>query len=201
MFCEKCGTQLADTASFCNKCGNSVNEPTVQNVLVGEQPDTEVLLKVRPKFKLSYFLCSPLFNFKFVYLVMMAMLAMVYICQIYSSIVTPVTGLICIVGILIFLLIIISFKMLFKMAQIKNMKYDFYRTKVEYTDSFLDKLEREVKYKNIKEVVLIRRAIDRIWGYGTIRLYTSADGGRGIIIPCVENSERVYKEIKELLEK
>ena len=32
MFCEKCGAQLPDTASFCNKCGNTLrkNVNTVQ---------------------------------------------------------------------------------------------------------------------------------------------------------------------------
>lgn len=30
MFCDKCGTQLADTASFCNKCGNAVKRRVVQ---------------------------------------------------------------------------------------------------------------------------------------------------------------------------
>lgn len=30
MFCDKCGAQLADTASFCNKCGNTVRKRVVQ---------------------------------------------------------------------------------------------------------------------------------------------------------------------------
>ncbi len=30
MFCDKCGIQLADTASFCNKCGNAIKKKVVQ---------------------------------------------------------------------------------------------------------------------------------------------------------------------------
>lgn len=30
MFCDKCGAQLADTASFCNKCGNTVKKRVLQ---------------------------------------------------------------------------------------------------------------------------------------------------------------------------
>ena len=30
MFCDKCGTQLVDTASFCNKCGNAVKKRVLQ---------------------------------------------------------------------------------------------------------------------------------------------------------------------------
>ena len=83
------------------------------------------------------------------------------------------------------------------------MNYEFYRTKIEYSDSFLNKAEKEVKYKHIRETVLSRRIVDRIFGFGSIILFTNAESGfgNGIVIPYVENSEAVYKEIKELLER
>lgn len=31
MFCNNCGTQLPDTASFCSKCGNAINRVYVQS--------------------------------------------------------------------------------------------------------------------------------------------------------------------------
>ena len=48
MFCERCGTQLLDTAEFCTNCGNEFYnnyEKTKNN---------EILLEVRPTFKFIY---------------------------------------------------------------------------------------------------------------------------------------------------
>ena len=81
-------------------------------------------------------------------------------------------------------------------------EYDFYKTKVVYSDSFLNKVEKEVKYKYIRECVLTRTVSDRIFGFGRIVLYTNAESGyyNGIVIPCLEDSEILYQQIKELLD-
>ena len=56
MFCEKCGAQLPDTASFCNKCGNTLrkNVNTVQtpvrkvsNITINQKKSPPLALKNR----------------------------------------------------------------------------------------------------------------------------------------------------------
>lgn len=43
MFCDKCGTQLADTARFCNKCGNEIKKKVVQKRANYTLPKTNVI--------------------------------------------------------------------------------------------------------------------------------------------------------------
>jgi len=79
--------------------------------------------------------------------------------------------------------------------------YDFYKTKVIFQDSFLNKSEKEVKYKYIREVGMRQSFFQRFFGLGNIILYTNAETGyaNGIMINNVENAEQVYKNIKELI--
>lgn len=194
MFCQKCGAQLEDTAKFCDKCGNAVNGAVAQNVVKEKIPDTEVLLQVKPKFKFLYFSFSMIVTCISI-IVLLATMGLLM--EEFGMMLLTALG-ICVPIVLISLISIF-----FKKAQLKNMNYEFYRTKIEYSDSFLNKAEKEVKYKHIRETVLSRRIVDRIFGFGSIILFTNAESGfgNGIVIPYVENSEAVYKEIKELLER
>lgn len=192
MFCQKCGAQLEDTAKFCDKCGNAVNGVVAPNVAKEKLPDTEVLLRVKPTFKFLYYTLGSIISCGviFLFFLMLALIAG----EIYLSLIS--------LPFCLLIMIITLIQAFFKKAQLRNMNYEFYRTKIEYSDSFLNKAEKEVKYKHIRETVLSRRIFDRIFGLGAVILYTNAESGfgNGIVIPCLENSEAVYKEIKELLE-
>ncbi len=192
MFCSKCGNLLEDTAKFCDKCGTPTGSaPASGSVVAEKKPDTEVLLHIKPKYKMIYFWWS-------------AFLAMAFILIIAILIAVFTSDFTCVWGGLTWCAIIAVCKaisLLFKKRQIKCMEYDFYRTKVCYKDSFLNKAEKEVKYKHIREVILTRSISDRIFGFGKIMLYTNAETyGNGILIPFLDDSESVYKKVKELLD-
>lgn len=46
MFCDKCGTQLADTASFCSKCGNTIKKKE-NTIPKAETPSQAAVPKVK----------------------------------------------------------------------------------------------------------------------------------------------------------
>lgn len=194
MFCSRCGSVLEDTARFCDKCGNPTGAGEVNNYIVKEKKvDNEVRFVVKPKFKALYFMIGAIIG---------AIVSSFFIVLPFG--IMGEAGMALIIA-LVFSVIILgssAISMLFKKMQIKNMEYSFYSTKIVYTDSFLNQTEKEVKYKYIRECVLTRTITDRIFGFGRIVLYTNAESGygNGIVIPFLENSSEVYKQIKELLD-
>ena len=193
MFCSKCGNLLEDTARFCDKCGTAtmINAHNMSNTRT-KMVDDEVLLSVKPTYKSIYFMWGT-------YLIV----ACIMIFTIIVDMIVSEWRLMIFGFIMSILIIAVKYVFLiFKKKQLNYMRYDFYKTKVEYSDSFLNKAEKEVKYKHIRECVLSRTVSDRIFGFGRIILYTNAETGfgNGIMIPFLENSEEIYKQIKELID-
>lgn len=189
MFCAKCGNELEDNAKFCDKCGAATG---VNNYTATKIVDNEIQLTVKPKYKSIYFMWGTYVGIA----IIMVFLSIISIAM--KSWEFVISGII----LSIIILIIKFIALIFRKKQLQCMKYDFYKTKVEYTDSFLNKTEKEVKYKYIRECVLRRTISDRIFGFGRIVLYTNAESGysNGILIPFIENSEDIYKQIKNMLD-
>lgn len=189
MFCEKCGKQLSDTASFCDNCGASVN--TTKNTAKNIQ-DTDILLRVKPNFKFSYMILPSYICWGVIILILGLML----------GIGSMEAGLSIIILGFIILSLILGIKAIIKKKQYNNYYYDFYKTKVIFRDSFLNLSEKEVKYKYIREITMNQTFIQRFFNLGNIILFTNAETGfgNGIFIINVENSQEVYKKIKTLIE-
>ena len=111
--------------------------------------------------------------------------------------------------------IYIIIKMIFEKIQYDHYEYNFYNTKVEYIDGFLNKEEKELKYKYVREVTMNQNIIERLFKLGTIRIFTNASSGynsayggnnsmrnrNGIYIHCVTNVKEKYETIKEIIDK
>ena len=193
MFCSKCGNALEDSAKFCDKCGQQTgNGDTSTNVTPTKVIDDVIQLSLKPKYKSLYFLWGTYVTMAFVLILCIILSAST---EFFSY--TMIGG-------LIFCLILFINRLIaliFRKKQLECMRYDFYKTKINYSDSFLNKREKEVKYKYFRECSISRRISDRIFGFGSIILHTSAEGfSNGIIIPYLEDSENVYKQIKQLLD-
>ena len=61
MFCEKCGTKLPDDAVFCANCGNKIGGG--ENKPKEKIDDKEVILNVKPTYKVGYMILPYLFTF------------------------------------------------------------------------------------------------------------------------------------------
>lgn len=196
MFCINCGTKLANDAAFCTNCGTAVagnvkNETKKEKVKI---VDDTVMLNVKPTFKFLYiFLPYIISNFS----ILLPLILVVAFVEVGSSMLVGMFMAFCIIYTLYILI-----KLIFVNKQYKSYNYDFYKTKVIYKDSFINISEKEVKYKNIREVYLRRGLFQRMFNLGTIVLYTNAETGfaNGIFIKDVENSEQIYKEIKQLID-
>ena len=191
MFCERCGTQLPDTAEFCTNCGTSIagggRKATLEKI-----PDTQIQLRVQPTFKFGYMVLPSVIVFGIFILFFSLMMGMIS---------AGVGFGVFLVSTLI-MVIIIGIKTTINKKQYDSYCYDFYKTKVIYKDSFLNLSEKEVKYKYIREVTMRQTFIQRFFNIGNIVLFTNAETGfaNGIFIMNVENVQDVYKEIKSVID-
>ena len=192
MFCQKCGTQLPEDAMFCTNCGVNVQENTkVEEKII----DNEVQFNVKPTFKIGYIIISEFAIWVFFIFLLVPMIMLLLMME-------SIEGLEAIIlGILVCILLYCGWLILRK-KQYENYSYDFYKTKVIYKDGFINKSEKEVKYKHIREVSKRESFIQRFFGLGTITLHTNAETGylNGIHIINVENVDEVYKKINEIIE-
>lgn len=86
-------------------------------------------------------------------------------------------------------------------------EYTFYRTKLDYYEGFFTTEEKSIDYKHITEVNLVRGIVQKKHGLGTIVLSTPATGAvqgtarSGIRIQDIPDAERVYRRVKELIDR
>jgi len=194
MFCEKCGTKLPSDSAFCINCGTSINPPSnSQEKII----DNEVILNVKPTFKLGYIMLSEL---SFIALLLVIFFAPVIAITLLTSNSYSIFG--PLLGFFVFIIAICIVWTAFRKAQYDNYSYDFYKTKVTYKDGFLNKSEKEVKYKHIREISKRESIFQRLFGLGSIILYTNAETGygNGIYILNVTDVDNIYKQIKEIID-
>lgn len=204
MFCKNCGTEMNDTARFCPKCGYDRmgdGTPTKREIV----EDNRIRFQLKPEFNLPY---------KIVTVLGRALLYMFIICFWFTSLwelwaIYPVTFLITI-GIMLLYIVI---KLILDKKQYDDLEYNFYATKVEYKDGFINKEEKELKYKYVREVSMHQNVLERMFDIGTIRIFTNASSGytnsgshssmrgrNGIYIHCVEDVQQQYQTVKQIID-
>ena len=208
MFCKKCGAEINGDALFCPKCGCEVGISETEKKEVVE--DNEVKYQLKPRFILGYKLITS-FGRGLLYLFIFAIyfFSEVENTDNIGDVISIFAG--ALIGIMVICVLI---KLIFEKIQYNHYEYNFYNTKVEYIDGFLNKEEKELKYKYIREVTMSQNIIERLFGIGKIKIFTNASSGgyggaygnsmrnrNGIQIHCVENIQNQYKKVKELIDK
>lgn len=209
MFCEKCGNQLPDMANFCPKCGNEFVNLNQNNSI----DNNEVLLEVRPTFKFSYVVLPKLLDeLKIIIILIILIIFILNSMKIINNIPLYNTGtgsditffvpfiLIWIIIPLIRFIWVISKLFLYK-KQYENYVYVFYNDRVIFKDSFLNKSEKELKYKYIREITKKQTFIQKYFNIGNIELFSNAENIflNGISMINIENVDDVYKKVKEIV--
>lgn len=208
MFCKKCGTEMSEDARFCPKCGFDTQGENAEKKVI---EDKEVEYQVKPTFKVVYKL---LVNFSrailYAFIICIGFLDALDEESIFNIEGTGSKALlITIIAIIAYTII----KMIFEKIQYNYYEYNFYKTKVEYKDGFLNKEEKELKYKYVREVTMTQNIIERLFKIGTIRIFTNASNGynggtdrnngmgNGIYIHCVTDVKEKYEKIKNIIDK
>ena len=201
MFCEKCGTQLPDDAQFCSKCGHKLSENT-QNA----NNTNEVLLEVKPTFKFIYMIFPHLKAPLIIFFVMI--IGYIYAFARFSVLFEEPFSLkflpIIIGGlsIPIILTIIAIIKGLIDKKQYEKCTYIFYEDRIVFKDNFMNVMEREIKYQNIREIAKRQSFMQRLFKIGNIVLFSNAETGfaSGILLFNISNVDEVYIKIKEIMQ-
>ena len=176
--------------------------------------DNDIKLEIKPKFNLLYEFWMPTGKKikKTLIVIILMIIAMIvlkldlvskYLNSNTYELLSP-NGLICnILLIAIFItFVILTILIVFQILQYNGLKYVFYKTKMEYFDSFLNQQRKTLKYENIREVELRRTIIDRIFNFGIIILYTNAEKNtktNGVIMYAIKNAKQVYHEIEVIM--
>lgn len=204
MFCKNCGSEINESSRFCPKCGyDRLGEMQQKKVILD---DNKIKYQIMPEFNWTYQTLKALGN---------ALLYVFIICFLITSLyklwfIIPSSFLLTI-GIII---VYITVKLIFGKMQYNDLEYNFYATKIEYKDGFINKEEKELKYKFVREVTMHQNILERMCNIGTIRIYTNASSGgygysskhnsmrgrNGIFIHCVEDVQTEYQRVKQIID-
>ena len=204
MFCKNCGAEMGESSRFCPRCGNDRMGGIQQKREIVE--DNHIRYQVKPEFNLPYQILTTLWK---------AIIYVFFICFIFTNLyklwfIYPTTLLIT-MGIVI---VYIAIKLIFGKMQYDDLEYNFYATKIEYKDGFINKEEKELKYKFVREVTMNQNILERLCDIGTIRIFTNASSGgygysnkhnnmrgrNGIYIHCVRDVQSQYQLIKQIID-
>ena len=189
MFCPKCGTSLHQEASFCSKCGANVNKENIVNL--NKENVEDLLFEIRPNFNLYYIL------FPYIILYFVFFLA----CMIFYGSINIYAGFLISLVVLIVFLFVFVIKLIMTKKHYMHCCYKIYNDKIIYKDRFLNYVDKEIKYVNIREIFMKQSYLQRFFNIGNIVLYTSADGEyvNGIVITDVKDVMNVYNNLKEII--
>ena len=207
MFCGNCGKEVSDGAAFCPSCGNTIGGGVA--VAATREPinDNEVKYQLKPDFNIPYKLVSH-FGKGFLTVILISYCIGLNIIGLWLAL--PISFLIT----LVIIAVCIGIELIFEKLQYRKLEYNFYARKVEYVDGFLNKEQKELKYKFIREVTMRQSIIERMFNLGTIRVFTNASSGgygygsrhgnmngvNGIQIHCVKDVREQYQIIKKILD-
>lgn len=184
MYCQRCGAPIQENARFCTNCGTNT-----RNIV---EKDTEIQFQVKPTYKIIYMLLPSFIIYSIPILILGGIV--ISLGDIYG-IVIDIFG-------FIILLVYFGIKAVIQKKQYDNYTFNFYKTKVVYKDSFFNIYEKEIKYQYIREVVMQQTFEQSLFHIGNITLYTTAETGTDdiIYIKNIENTDEIYKQIKEIVE-
>lgn len=202
MYCRNCGREMQNDSSFCPGCGTAVADPLGPTIRESNIP----VLALKPVFVPWAVMLSilPLHIFMTIWgggffggFSMFAVQAL--------GIDLPPGSTFAFFGALFFLAIPVITYTAQKKTYAKT-EYRFYQTKLDYYEGFFTTEEKTIDYKTITEVNLVKGIVQKKYGLGTVILSTPATGfarGRsrsGIRIQDIPNADRVYQQVKDLVQ-
>lgn len=103
------------------------------------------------------------------------------------------------IGMIVLFLSQILGTILLSVGELKNTEYRIYPNHVESQDSFINRQNQSLKYKDVTDIQVKRPLLQRLFGCGTIMLSTAGKGGSGLKLYYVENPDFVYEELSDIV--
>jgi len=202
MFCENCGSKLAENAFFCSHCGAKVSDKLSG---MNNNDNNDILLEVKPTFKFVYIALPRLFK-ELVFIIPFVILIILAVNSINTTIINSVVKqiinfmIVILIGIPIIRMLYVILRLAIDKRQYDKITYLFYNDKVVFRDDFLNTAEKELKYKHIKEIIKKQTFIQRIFNIGNVVMYSNAESGfsSGIALINIENVNDIYAKIREI---
>ena len=211
MFCEKCGTKLPEFAKFCPKCGTKICNFNLNDNQINKNSN-EILLEVIPASKFIDIVLPKIWSY-LVYIAFLILVSILIINVIKQKSEATTTEIIetlymilkpvvlVFVGVPLIKVFLVMSKFFFDKKQYENYVYIFYKDRVIFKSNFFTASEKELKYKNIKEIGKKQKYIEKKLNIGSIYLYSNAESGQsnGMTMINIKNIDEIYKKVKEIV--
>jgi membrane protein YdbS with pleckstrin-like domain len=226
MYCSKCGTDNADDAVYCKKCGGLMEVEDETRVAIrkdeGGRMKDEVDLPPRPRTTPSIeamatppqtrrganspdqegeledkiFSITP--TVKFVMLGYVAAIVAAFVLVALVSIFLPVVGSVPAVIVGIALLLIPAFYHLRK----KLVRYTLTDTTIEIDRGLISRTTQNIPLRRVQDVTVTASVFQRLLGYGDIQIDNASETGGKVILDDIDSpkkySELILKQMRQL---
>lgn len=204
MYCSKCGTDNADDAVYCKKCGGLIDAEDETRVAVRKDED---FLPPRPRSVATppsqggepdekIFSITP--TVKFVMVGYLAAIVAAFLLVALVSIFLPVVGSIPAVIVGIALLLIPAFYHLRK----KLVRYTLTDTMIEIDRGLISRTTQNIPLRRVQDVTVTASVLQRMLGYGDIQIDNASETGGKVILDDIDSpkkySELILKQMRQL---
>jgi membrane protein YdbS with pleckstrin-like domain len=207
MYCSKCGTDYADDAVYCKKCGGLIEaedetrvSPKLRNADFGLRNVSPVeSLRDRDADALQHekiFSITP--TVKFVMVGYVATIVAAFLLVALVSIFLPVVGSVPAVIVGIALLLVPAFYHLRK----KLVRYTLTDTTIEVDRGLISRTTQNIPLRRVQDVTVTASVLQRVLGYGDIEIDNASETGGKVILDDIDSpkkySELILKQMRQL---
>lgn len=197
MYCNKCGTENADDAVFCEKCGKKFESRGEEETLVAQRSDSpaaeddeEIIFSIRPTLM---FVISG-----YVLAVIGGVLLAVLLAFLGAFLSYPLLSGGAVVLLCLSLLLIPAY---YHVRQ-KMVKYTLTDSKIEIDEGLLNKTTRNVPLRIIQDVTVSANAFQRVLGVGDIEVENANENDSLIVLRNInspkEQAQNILRQMRLL---
>lgn len=197
MYCNKCGTENADDAVFCQKCGMRFGTQAEEETLVAQrsevpaaEDDEETIFSIRPTllFVGSGYVLAVIGG-----LLLAVMLAFLGVFLTYPLLSGGAVVLLC-----LSLLLIPAY---YHVRQ-KMVRYTLTDSKIEIDEGLLNKTTRNVPLRIIQDVTVSASAFQRMLGFGNVEIENANENDSLIVLKNInspkQHAEQILRQMRLL---
>lgn len=188
MYCNKCGTENADDAVYCKKCGAAVEgedetQIRIRNADLGMRnaSSSEVAKNARdPDVAARIFAINPTLKFValgYVFAVVAAFALVVLLTAF-------VPGFVPLIGVVIGLLLLLV--PVYYHVQAKMVRYSLTDTTIEIDRGLVSRTTQHIPLRRVQDVTVTASIFQRMLGYGDIKIDNASEDGSNVVLDNID---------------